>query len=29
MMTGNVCCFSWNWRNGLFELHPLGSEKEV
>jgi DNA-binding Lrp family transcriptional regulator len=24
-----VCCFSWNWRNGLFELHPLGSEKEV
>ena len=24
-----LCCFSWNWRNGPFELHLLACKKEV
>ena len=23
----DVCCFSWNWKNGRFELHSQGRTK--
>jgi hypothetical protein len=24
-----LCCFSWNWRNGPFELHLIGQSEKV